>query len=147
MVVIFFPATDETGVMQERVASPSICTVQAPHRAIPQPNFVPVMPRVSRRTHNSGIFGGTSTDCCLPLRINWIAMRVLRGRNAVLHTGRPETLVGARPLCRHLLGSMLLQNCSASSQIMRRSEVGTRQRPGARYASHPCCGKVSEDAS
>ena len=70
MVVTFFPATDETGVMQERVASPSICTVQAPQRAMPQPNFVPVMPSVSRKTHNSGIFGGTSTDCCLPLTIN-----------------------------------------------------------------------------
>ena len=49
MVVIFFPATVETGVTQERAASPSMCTVQAPHRAMPQPNFVPVMLRVSRR--------------------------------------------------------------------------------------------------
>jgi len=41
--VIFFPATLETGVMQERVASPLMCTVQAPQSAMPQPNFVPVM--------------------------------------------------------------------------------------------------------
>ena len=30
-----------------------MCTVQAPHSAIPQPNFVPVMPNVSRRTHRT----------------------------------------------------------------------------------------------
>ena len=36
------------GVMHERVATPSICTVQAPHSAMPQPNFVPVMPSTSR---------------------------------------------------------------------------------------------------
>src|SRR5258707_1112228 len=31
-------------VTQDRVAAPSTCTVQAPHSAAPQPNFVPVMP-------------------------------------------------------------------------------------------------------
>jgi hypothetical protein len=41
--------------MHERVASPLMCTVQAPHNAIPQPNFVPVMLKVSRSTHRSGI--------------------------------------------------------------------------------------------
>jgi hypothetical protein len=55
MVVIFLPATAEIGVMQERVASPLIWTVQAPQRAMPQPNFVPVMFRVSRRTQSKGI--------------------------------------------------------------------------------------------
>jgi hypothetical protein len=49
------------GVMQERVASPSMCTVHAPHKAMPQPNFVPVIPIVSRKTHSSGILGLTST--------------------------------------------------------------------------------------
>jgi hypothetical protein len=62
MVVIFFPATLETGVTQERVAAPSMCTVQAPHKAMPHPNFVPVIPSVSRKTHSSGILGLTSTD-------------------------------------------------------------------------------------
>ena len=61
MVVTFLPATLETGVMQERVASPLMCTVQAPHSAMPQPNFVPVMSRVSRSTHSKGICGSTST--------------------------------------------------------------------------------------
>ena len=48
-------------VMQERVAAPSMCTVQAPHSAIPQPNFVPVMPSTSRKTQSSGKSPSTST--------------------------------------------------------------------------------------
>ena len=40
------------GVMQERVGTPSTCTVQAPHSAMPQPNFVPVMPSTSRNTQS-----------------------------------------------------------------------------------------------
>src|SRR5258705_13197000 len=41
-------------VMQERVGVSSRCTVHAPQSAIPQPNFVPVMPNMSRSTHSSG---------------------------------------------------------------------------------------------
>src|SRR5215831_3375685 len=51
------------GVIQERVATPSICTVQAPHSAIPQPNLVPVMPSTSRNTQRSGVSPSTSTRC------------------------------------------------------------------------------------
>src|SRR5262249_33306000 len=49
------------GVIQERVATPPICTVQAPHSAMPQPNLVPVMPRTSRNTHKRGVSPSTST--------------------------------------------------------------------------------------
>src|SRR5262249_48189542 len=34
-----------TVVMQDRVAAPSTCMVQAPHSAWPQPNLVPVTPQ------------------------------------------------------------------------------------------------------
>src|SRR3954452_20146931 len=58
MVVIFLPLeTALSGTWQERVATPSMCTVQAPHWAMPQPYFVPVRPKVSRSTHNSGVRG------------------------------------------------------------------------------------------
>src|ERR1041385_4223120 len=40
---------------------------------MPQPNLVPVIPRVSRSTHNSGIWGTTSTDCDFPLTVNLTA--------------------------------------------------------------------------
>ena len=62
MVVIFCPGFSEpSGTWQERIASPSIWTVQAPHWAMPQPYLVPVRPSVSRSTHNSGVSGSTST--------------------------------------------------------------------------------------
>jgi hypothetical protein len=50
-----------TGKMQDRMARPLRCTVQAPHSATPQPNFVPVSPTTSRSTHNKGMSSGTST--------------------------------------------------------------------------------------
>src|SRR2546428_598863 len=67
MVVIFFPATAATGVTQERVGCPSRWTVHAPQSAIPQPNFVPVNPTTSRKTHRIGMSAGTSTVTSRPL--------------------------------------------------------------------------------
>src|SRR5215813_13631701 len=74
MVVTFLPDTLEIGVMHDRVASPLMCTVHAPHSAMPHPNFVPVMFSVSRRTHNSGISGLTSTVWDFPFSVNVMAM-------------------------------------------------------------------------
>src|SRR2546425_3355674 len=74
MVVIFLPATLETAVMQERVASPLMCTVQAPHMEMPQPNFVPVMFSVSRSTQSSGMSGLTSTEVALPFKVKLMAI-------------------------------------------------------------------------
>src|SRR6202030_138140 len=58
-----------TGVMQDRVATPSICTVQAPESAMPQPNLVPLMPSTSRNTHKSGVSLSTSTVRSAPLTL------------------------------------------------------------------------------
>jgi hypothetical protein len=73
MVVTLLPATLETGVMHARVACPLRWTVQAPHKAMPQPNLVPVMPNVSRNTQSSGMAGLTLTVCGLPLTLNLIS--------------------------------------------------------------------------
>src|SRR4030088_1453978 len=62
------------GVMQERVATPSTCTVQAPHSAMPQPNFVPVMPSTSRRTQSNGVSPSTSALCMFSLTLMVKAM-------------------------------------------------------------------------
>jgi hypothetical protein len=77
-----------TVVMQERVAAPSICTVHAPHSAMPQPNFVPVMPRTSRNTQSSGVSPSTSAVRSTPLTlivkamlVSWLAIRC-RDRHA-----------------------------------------------------------------
>src|SRR5665213_1365516 len=67
MVVIFLPATAETGTEHERTAAPSRCTVHAPQAATPQPNFVPVSPTTSRIAHNRGIVSGTSRWWDTPL--------------------------------------------------------------------------------
>ena len=61
MVVTDLPATVDTGMLQERMARPSIITVQAPHWAMPQPNLVPVSLSESRSTHSSGVSGSRST--------------------------------------------------------------------------------------
>src|SRR5437879_13883202 len=79
MVVTSFPAARDTAATQDRTASPSICTVQAPHCAMPQPYFVPVRPIVSRSTHNSGVRGSTSAWYGLPLTLrDTIAVLPLR---------------------------------------------------------------------
>ena len=57
------------GVTQERRAAPSMCTVHAPHRAIPHPNFVPVMPSTSRKTQSKGVSPSTSTRRTRPLTV------------------------------------------------------------------------------
>jgi hypothetical protein len=46
------PATSLILVTQLRIALPSTCTVQAPHRPIPQPNFAPVRARAWRDRHH-----------------------------------------------------------------------------------------------
>src|ERR1700694_1867227 len=61
MVVTCLPSALDSGATQDRMAFPSRCTVHAPHSAIPQPNFVPVISSESRRTHSKGVAGSTST--------------------------------------------------------------------------------------
>src|SRR5215467_13568438 len=68
MVVTCLPATLERGATQERIAFPSKCTVQAPHRAMPQPNFVPVSRKESRITQSSGVEGSSSTETDFPFK-------------------------------------------------------------------------------
>src|SRR3954452_24951443 len=72
MVVTFWPDTEPIGVWQERTAWPFRCTVQAPQSALPQPNFVPVMPSVSRSTQSNGVSGATSTLVLFPFTLNEI---------------------------------------------------------------------------
>jgi hypothetical protein len=50
-------------------SGPLTITVHAPRSAMPQPNFVPVMPSTSRKTQRSGVSPSTSTLCTLPLTL------------------------------------------------------------------------------
>src|ERR1700676_4501055 len=67
MVVTRFVPTETAGIKHERTATPSRCTVQAPHSPMPQPYLVPVSPKASRSTHKSGVSGSisNSTDFAL----------------------------------------------------------------------------------
>src|SRR4029077_2718497 len=77
MVVTDLPSTMDIGVAQARVDCPSMCTVQAPHDAMPHPNFVPVSLRCSRRTQSSGVLGSTPSSLCTPLTVK-ATMRFLQ---------------------------------------------------------------------
>ncbi len=74
IVVTAAPPTLSTAVMQDRVAAPSMWTVQAPQSAIPHPNFVPVILRTSRSTHSRGVSPSTSTVCDFPFILRTYVM-------------------------------------------------------------------------
>ena len=69
MVTIDLPATAFIGVMQARMAAPSRWTVQAPHKACPQPNFVPVACSTSRRYQSRGMSASPSKERAVPLTV------------------------------------------------------------------------------
>src|SRR5215470_16294078 len=66
MVVIDLPAAADRAILHDRVARPSMRTVQAPHCAMPQPYLVPVSFSESRSTHSNGVSGSTSTLWAMP---------------------------------------------------------------------------------
>src|SRR5262245_26044312 len=51
-----------------------MCTIQAPHRPVPQPNLVPVSFNPSRITHNNGVAGGASVDAARPFTVKLVAI-------------------------------------------------------------------------
>src|SRR5271166_1993739 len=108
MVVIFLSATLEIGVLQERAASPLMCTVHAPQRAIPQPNLVPVIFSVSRSTQRRGICGSTSTVLLSPFSVKVTAMaaslrqRRYRTPTALIDGKGRKVVARIRKFRRHL---------------------------------------------
>src|SRR5438874_2132957 len=114
IVVICLPAQSPTWVVQDRVALPSIVTVQAPQRPSPQPYLLPLRSRSSRKTLSRLRAGSTSTRCLLPLTWNSVAvvmspplgngvlMRLPwpQGSQTVLADGRNRAArAGNKPLC------------------------------------------------
>src|SRR6202012_5288648 len=103
MVVIVRSRIAPTGSMQERTGLPSICTVQAPHCAMPQPNLVPVMPSRSRKTQSSGMSAGASNDFVSPLIVRVVAIRISNPApgghdvRATLEKGQIEAVAGLYP--------------------------------------------------
>jgi hypothetical protein len=62
--------TAPTGRLHERVAAPSMWTVQAPHWATPQPYLVPVSPSCSRMNQSRGVFSSASASTTRPLTLS-----------------------------------------------------------------------------
>src|SRR6185437_4064039 len=63
-----------SGVMQERVAFPSIRTVQEPHWPRPQPNLGPRNWSSSPKTYSSGVAGSRLTVCTRPFTFRDMAL-------------------------------------------------------------------------
>src|ERR1035441_9603018 len=77
IVITCLPATSLTGVEQDRTACLFTITVQAPHRASPQPYLAPVSPRSERSTHNSARSSSTFTLAGLPLRVKEMVLSIV----------------------------------------------------------------------
>src|ERR1700680_1428140 len=130
MVVTSFPAARDTGVLQERTGRPSRCTVQAPHCATPQPYFVPVRPRCSRKTQSKGVEGSTST---FTLRL--FTVREITGSNLL---GRKSFRPSALP-CLHSYFSALQVFSAASTRSGRKGDW-RRRRPVAEKKAFATAG-------
>src|SRR5580765_1510284 len=87
IVVMARPAAAPAGVTHDRAGMPSRFTVQAPHRATPQPNLVPVRPITSRSTQSRGMSAGTSTCCFLPLIVSSTGSPLSHGFIAAITAG------------------------------------------------------------
>src|SRR6266853_933332 len=74
MVVTALPFTPETGIRQENMRSPSMCTMHAPHWPAPHPNLVPLSFSSSRSTHRRRVLSGALTLTGLPLTLKLIAI-------------------------------------------------------------------------
>src|SRR3954467_5199529 len=101
MVVIFLPAASLSEVWQDRTASPLRCTVQAPQRPAPQPNFVPVICNCSRMTQSNGVSAAASTDVERPLivRLGMFASPPVHDAayGGISLVGRTATPTGSMP--------------------------------------------------
>src|SRR5215831_8518410 len=74
IVVITEPSACGTNIRQERTATPSASTVQAPQTPCSQPACAPLRPSTSRRQSSSVVRGSTSTSCSRPLTCSLVCM-------------------------------------------------------------------------
>src|SRR6266481_3441636 len=113
MVVTSLPAARDTGATQDRIASPSRWTVQAPHCAMPHPYLVPVRPRFSRKTQSRGVEGSTSRFTC-----RWFTLKEIIGTPPLnpyrLRLWKQEKIllqVGSPPYAYHCGGRGVTRSC------------------------------------
>src|SRR6185295_22537 len=87
--VVTSPLTLDVGVTHDRVATPSMITVHAPHCPRPQPNRGPCRSRSLRRIYSSGVEGSMSTVRVVPLtfRVTLLISLLLKLSDSVNLTG------------------------------------------------------------
>src|SRR5215204_2915525 len=131
MVVICLPDASASVTPQERVATPSTCTVQAPHWAMPQPYLVPVRPTCSRMTHNSGVLGSAFTSCTVPL----IVRRAILSSRERGHLGIARLGKSGRRAARKHPPPVVRRD--ASYAVLRGSRVRSRNRDERVFRGRP----------
>src|SRR5512138_1101519 len=100
---------------------------------MPQPNFVPVIPRRSRRTHSSGVSSAADTSIVAPLIVSfivislwsvlfWQALEIPAWREPRQGGSDPAT----RPLWRRLLISLVPHASSGGETASVRLERQTQ---------------------
>src|SRR2546427_391696 len=82
-VVTSRPTAARTGITQERAATPSISTVQAPHSPRPQPYLGPFSSRSLRSTCSSAVPGAAGTSHARALTCRRMGLGVLLGWTGV----------------------------------------------------------------
>src|SRR5262245_10939568 len=125
MVVTGLPATSDIWVWHENARLPSMCTMQAPHRPVPQPNFVPVSLRSSRITHNNGVIGGALLEAALPFTVKLMAMVALlpdyprRASSKCANSAHPLApfAIGHLLFCSSQLTQCCLDPCRIERQV------------------------------
>ena len=118
IVVTFRPATDASVVTHERTGWPSRCTVQAPHIAMPHPNFVPVQARPLANCPEKRHVGLRIEDSGLVIEQKCRRHRGLRGITPRILTQRASgpRFAEKRPVTEdagarfHLTGSGVMQS-------------------------------------
>src|ERR1700693_1808289 len=97
MVRISLFAAALIAVMHDRIASPFLWTVHAPQRAIPQPNFVPVSPRTSRKYQSRGVLGSPSKARSVPFTLSFTMRIPFLLYASILHATLIRNQLGQKP--------------------------------------------------
>src|SRR5438132_4430457 len=100
--------------MHDRVATPLMITVHAPHWPSPQPNRGPCSPRSLRRTYKRGVEGSISNVCAPPLTFRVTLLMALLRRDSDDFTRTPRYAYEL-PLCCIMAQAFSLRRASARS--------------------------------
>jgi hypothetical protein len=134
-------------MLQERMARPSRCTVQHPHRPAPQPKRVPRRSSSSRNTHRSGVSGALSTWRRAPLTLISIMIALPMGLSCRHVFARPSSAAPAAgwrlaPPCNRQLDAKTWDHWSATTNTPGFPPMTTIDNPPRRAILQPALGSA-----